>query len=245
MDILPAIDLRDGKVVRLEKGDYDRQTTYGADPQAVAEQFLLDGARWIHTVDLDAARSGELTNTDSIRAICAAAGRAGAKVQNGGGVRDRSRIDLLLDAGVDRVVIGSAAMKRWDWFEALLADDSLDTARLALGLDARDGFLAAEGWTEQLDLRAVDLARRVAGSGLGAIVYTDIARDGMLAGVNLSATAEIVAATDVPVVASGGVASLGDLRHCRAIGCGGVILGKAIYEGRIQLPDALAENRRS
>ncbi len=240
MDILPAIDLRNGHVVRLERGDYDRQTTYGEDPLAVARQFLADGARWIHAVDLDAARSGELTNTDALRSLCAAARSAGACVQNGGGVRGRDRIDLLLEAGVDRVVIGSAAMKRWDWFEGLLAEETLDNACLALGLDARDGFLAAEGWTEQLDLPAVDLARRVAGSGLGAIVYTDIARDGMLSGVNIEATAEIIAATDVPVVASGGVASLGDLRDCRAIGCGGAILGKALYEGRIQLPDALA-----
>lgn len=241
MDVLPAIDLRDGQVVRLERGDYDRQTTYDADPLAVAEGFLADGARWIHVVDLDAARSGELTNTHVLQGICDLAGRSGARVQNGGGIRDRQRIDRLLALGVSRVVIGSAAMKDWDWFVALLDDDSLPGEALALGLDAREGYLAAEGWTEQLDLRADDLAGRVRGSGLGAIVYTDIARDGMLTGINIEATARMVAATDVPVVASGGVASLDDVREARQIGCGGVILGKAMYEKRITLTEALAE----
>lgn len=243
MDVLPAIDIRDGKVVRLRQGDYDRQTTYADDPAAVAEEFLAAGARWIHVVDLDAARCGELTNTDALRAICQRAGRYGAKVQNGGGIRDTRRVHFLLDLGVGRLVIGSAALQQWDWFAGLLEDPALPKERLALGLDARRGRLAVQGWTEQLDLSAEEFARRVQGTGLGAIVYTDIARDGMLQGVNAEATAALIAATDVPVIASGGVASLEDVRRCREIGCGGVILGKALYEGCLTLSDALAAAR--
>jgi phosphoribosylformimino-5-aminoimidazole carboxamide ribotide isomerase len=238
MDILPAIDLRGGKVVRLQKGDYNRQTTYGDDPLAVARQFVGDGTSWIHVVDLDAARSGELTNTAFVRQIVRQVG-PDVRVQNGGGVRDTARVKDLLAAGVWRVVIGSAALKDWAWFESLLDEADIHNDRLALGLDARDGKVAAQGWTEQLDLDAEALARRVDGSGLGAIVYTDIARDGMLSGVNLPATQRIVQAGSVPVVASGGVCSLEDIRQCKQVGCDGVILGKALYEKRIDLPEAL------
>jgi phosphoribosylformimino-5-aminoimidazole carboxamide ribotide isomerase len=235
MDILPAIDLRDGKVVRLAKGDYDRQTTYGDDPGAVAREFVSAGAAWIHVVDLDAARSGELTNTDILAELCRQMALAGVRVQNGGGIRDRKRVEMLLALGVSRVVIGSAALKDWPWFSGLLEDDSIANESIALGLDARDGLLAAQGWTEQTDIAAVDLARRVCGSGLGAIVYTDIARDGMLTGVNIESTAQLIAATDVPVIASGGVKGIEDIRSCQAINCGGVIVGKALYEKKIDL----------
>ncbi|MBN1555668.1 MAG: 1-(5-phosphoribosyl)-5-[(5-phosphoribosylamino)methylideneamino]imidazole-4-carboxamide isomerase [Phycisphaerae bacterium] len=240
MDILPAIDLREGNVVRLLQGDYDRQTTYADDPAAMAQQFIDAGAKWIHVVDLDAARSGELTNTDALRAICAKASAAGVKVQNGGGIRDTDRVERLLELGVSRLVVGSAAMKHRDWFEGLLNDPAVPNEKLALGLDARDGKLAAEGWTEQLEQTAEEFAARVNGTGLGAIVYTDIARDGMLRGVNIEATKNLIRATDVPVIASGGVASLEDIRQCSRIGCEGVILGKALYEGKVNLAEALA-----
>lgn len=244
MDILPAIDLRDAKVVRLLQGDYDRQVTYGDDPAAVAEQFVAAGAGWIHVVDLDAARSGRLTNTDSVRAICdAVAGRA--KVECGGGVRDRDTIEKMRDVGVSRVVIGSAAMKNPAWFRELLADADLPNEGIALGLDARDGYLRAEGWTEKVDQTADAFARQVTGSGLGAIVYTDIARDGMLTGVNVEATRRVIDATDVPVVASGGVRSLEDVKACLDIGCAGMIVGKAYYEGRIDLVEACTLARES
>lgn len=236
MDILPAIDLRGGKVVRLTRGDYDCQTTYSQDPAAVARQFVAAGAAWIHMVDLDAAKSGLASNTAAIAAVRSA---VGAKIELGGGARTTEAIEAMLAMGANRVVVGSAAMKNWLWFEGLLADKNM-AGKLALGLDARDGLLAAHGWTEQTDLRAVDLARRVKGSGLGAIVYTDIARDGMLAGVNIDATAELVAATDVGVIASGGVSSLDDIRQCRQIGCAGAIIGKAWYEGKIDLAQAVA-----
>ncbi|HDY65075.1 MAG TPA: 1-(5-phosphoribosyl)-5-[(5-phosphoribosylamino)methylideneamino]imidazole-4-carboxamide isomerase [Phycisphaerae bacterium] len=239
MDVLPAIDLRGGKVVRLQQGNYDQQTTYADDPVAVAKGFIDTGTKWIHVVDLDAARTGRLINTESVREICQVASPAGVNVQNGGGIRDLQVIQTLLNAGISRLVIGSAALKNWGWFEQLLGGDEVDNERLALGLDARGGLVAAEGWTEQLDQLAVDLARRVSGSGLGAIVYTDIERDSMLTGVNVEATAELVAATDVPVVASGGLSSLDDIRQCHQIGCSGVILGKALYEGQVDLGDAL------
>ena len=240
MDVLPAIDLRGGKVVRLTQGDYAREKQYSDDPVAVAQSFIAAGATWIHVVDLDAARSGTLTNTDSVSAICKAARPAGVRVEVGGGLRTRGAMDSLLAVGASRLVIGSAAMKNWPWFESLLADASLPNSALALGLDARDGYLSAEGWTEQLELTAWDFAQRVNGSGLGAIIYTDIARDGMLTGPNFETTARLIGATDVPVVASGGVGVIDDVRRCRQIGCGGVIIGRAYYEGKLDLAAACA-----
>ena len=236
MYILPAIDLRGGKVVRLSQGDYDRQTTNHDDPAAVAEQFIEAGAKWIHVVDLDAARTGTPSNTAAVGAIVrAAAGRA--QVELGGGARTTETVETMLESGVARVVIGSAAMKNWPWFESLVGRADL-AGRLALGLDARGGKLAAQGWTEQLDTSAADLAARTRGWKLGAIVYTDIARDGMLEGVNIEATAEIVRATDAPVIASGGVSNLEDVRGCVGAGCAGAIIGRAWYEGKIDLAKA-------
>jgi len=248
VEILPAIDLLDGSVVRLERGDYEKVTTYSDDPAAVARRFAEAGARWVHVVDLDAARTGRPTNTgavadirralDTRRAACQ--GRAvDLRIQLGGGARDSASIDAMLDMRVDRVVVGSAALRDWEWFEGLLARDDL-AGRLALGLDARAGRLAVDGWTKELPATAVELSRRVKGAPLGAIVYTDIARDGMLTGVNVEATADVIAATDVAVIASGGVSSVDDVAVCRRIGCAGVIVGKAWYEGRLDLQEALA-----
>jgi len=236
MDILPAIDLRDGKVVRLAQGDYDRQTVYSDTPSDVARRFAAAGAEWIHIVDLDAARSGVLTNLDAILSIREA---VDCGLEVGGGARDDAAIGRLLSLGADRVVVGSAAVKRWAWFERLLIDRDL-AGKLALDLAARDGLLTLHGWTETSELRAVDLAARVKGSGLGAIVYTDVLRDGVLTGPNLDALASVIAATDVPVIASGGMSSLEDLTRCRALGCGGAIIGRAYYEGKIDIEQALA-----
>jgi len=236
MDVLPAIDLRGGKVVRLAQGDYDRQTTYADDPAEVARTFAAAGAKWIHVVDLDAARTGKPANTDAVRTVRDA---VDLRVELGGGIRDTQTVEAYQALGVSRLVIGSAAMKDWDWFRGLLDDEAFPNERLALGLDARGGQLQAEGWTEPVAQTPVALAARVAGSGLGAIVYTDIARDGMLTGVNLGTTREVIEATDVPVVASGGVAGVEDVRRCREIGCSGVIIGRAWYEGRIDLVEAL------
>jgi phosphoribosylformimino-5-aminoimidazole carboxamide ribotide isomerase len=236
MEILPAIDLCGGKVVRLAQGDYDRRTTYHDEPAAVARLFVQAGAKWIHVVDLDAARTGTPANAAAVRSVVRAVG-ADASIELGGGARDTAAVRRMLESGAARVVVGSAAMKDWAWFEALVARDDL-AGRLALGLDARDGRLAAHGWTEQLETSAADLAGRTRGWPLGTIVYTDIARDGMLSGVNLQATIEIIRATDVPVIASGGVSSLDDVRRCARIGCAGAIVGRAWYEGKIDLAEA-------
>lgn len=235
MDILPAIDLRDGKVVRLTRGDYDRQTTYSDDPAAVAAKFADAGATWIHVVDLDAARTGKPANTDAVQRIRQT---VDVDIELGGGARDEATVDAMLGLGVSRVVIGSAALKNWPWFEALCRRNDL-AGRIALGLDARGGKLALHGWTEQVHATPLELARRVSGWALGAIVYTDIARDGMLSGVNLPATADLIETTDVPVIASGGVASVEDVRNCHQIGCAGVIIGKAYYEGKVDLAEAI------
>lgn len=236
MEILPAIDLCGGRVVRLERGDYARRTTYGSDPAGVARTFVEAGVRWIHVVDLDAARTGRRANAGAVRAVLDA---VEARVQLGGGARDDAAVDAMLADGAARVVVGSAALNDWAWFERLVGRTDL-TGRVALGLDARDGLLAARGWTEQTHLAAADAAARVAGWPLGAIVYTDIARDGMLAGVNVAATQRVIAATDVPVIASGGVTTLDDVAACKRIGCAGAIIGRAWYEGKIDLAEALA-----
>lgn len=233
MQILPSIDLLEGQVVRLSQGDYQRKTVYSADPAEVARAFASAGAQWIHVVDLDAARTGLRTNQVAIAAIRAA---APVKLELGGGARDDASVQSMLDQGVDRVVVGSAALKDWAWFTRLV--ERTGPGRIALGLDARGGKLAAHGWTEQLELTAVDLAGRVRGWPLGAIIYTDIARDGLLGGVNLEATAQMIAATDVGVIASGGISSLDDLAACRQIGCAGAIVGRAYYEGRLDLAQA-------
>jgi len=235
MDILPAIDLRGGKVVRLSQGDYERQTTYSDDPAAVAAKFVAAGASWIHMVDLDAARTGTPSNLASVRAVRQA---VDVRIELGGGARDDAAIEQMLAMGVDRVVVGSAAMKDWAWFEQLAGRSEL-AGKIALGLDARGGQIAVNGWTQQVDASPIEIAERVKGWPLGAIIYTDIARDGMLSGVNLDATADLIAATDVPVIASGGVGNIEDISRCRQIGCGGVIVGRAYYEGKIDLKQAL------
>jgi phosphoribosylformimino-5-aminoimidazole carboxamide ribotide isomerase len=234
MEILPAIDLREGKVVRLQQGDYDLQTTYSADPVAIGRTIAEAGVGWIHVVDLDAARSGLGGNTAAVRSICKA---VGARVELGGGMRSEQAVRGMLDLGVERVIVGSAALADWRWFEDLVCRDDL-AGRVALGLDARGGALAVHGWTQQVDATAVEVASRTAGWPLAAIIHTDISRDGMMTGVNVAATAELIGVTDVPVIASGGVASPGHVLACKKIGCWGVIIGKAWYEGRIDLSEA-------
>lgn len=234
MKILPAIDIRGGKVVRLERGDYDLQTTYGDDPAATARVFADAGAEWIHIVDLDAARSGRPTNTEAIAAIRDA---VDIRLELGGGMRDELTLRSALDAGIDRVIVGSAALRDLHWFEQLVSADDL-SGRVVLGLDAREGMLAADGWTTQTECTALEVAHRASDWPLAGIVYTDIARDGMLSGVNIAATAELINVTNVPVIASGGVASLDHLLACKDIGCWGAIVGKAWYEGLIDLARA-------
>ena len=238
-DVIPAIDLRSGQVVRLKQGDYAQQTTYAADPRALAQHYADAGARWLHLVDLDGARSGQLDNLAVIRSIAA----DGMRVQAGGGVRDEVDLQRLFDAGVQRVVLGSVAIRNPELVAGWLGKYGAD--RLTLALDTRciDGrwILPSVGWTE-IGTRTLDeLAPWYAGRGARHLLCTDIDRDGMLAGFNLDLYRHL--ADSVPqlvVQASGGVRSLDDIRAAREAGAGGVILGRALLEGRFTIEDALA-----
>jgi len=203
---------------------------------ASAVELARCGARWIHVVDLDAARTGRRANGPAIRDIC---GAASASVQLGGGIRDDEAVDSALELGVQRVIVGSAAIRDWEWFERLLGRAEL-AGKVALSLDARAGKLAASGWTEQTAQTVEEVGTRARELPLAAVVYTDIARDGILAGPDLDTTARLIATTGLPVIASGGISSLQDVARCKQIGCAGVIIGRAYYEGRIDLTEALA-----
>ena len=231
-DLYPAIDLRGGRVVRLTQGDYASETVYGDDPVAVATAFADAGAPWVHVVDLDAARSGDPANRPVVGRIAAAL-RGRAKLQNGGGVRSVDDARQLAGAGVDRVVMGSAAVRRPD----LVAEVS-EVVAVAVGLDHRDGELATDGWTEGSGVQLTDALGRFPTAS--AFVITDITRDGMLTGPDTDGVAAAVAATRTPVIASGGVSSLDDIAALAAIpGLGGIITGKALYEGRFTIADAM------
>ncbi len=218
------------------RGDYDQQTTYGADPAGQAAQFADAGARWLHVVDLDGARDGTMHHLEQIGAICAADRQ---KVEVGGGIRSADTVDRLLGLGVERVVLGTAALNDWNWFESLASRPEYDR-RLVLGLDARKGRLAVSGWEQQLDATAEQIADRVRGWPLAAIVYTDIATDGTMQGPNLEAVERMTAATDVPIVASGGIGNLEHLRSLAGLPVAGVIVGRAIYERAFTVEDAIA-----
>lgn len=232
MNLYPAIDLLGGKVVRLRQGAYDDSTVYGDDPVAVAESFVAQGATWVHMVDLDAAKSAEPVNRPIIAAVAKALGGR-AQLQVGGGVRGTADAEALAAAGVNRVVMGSAAV----------ADPSLVSvvARIlpvAVGLDHRDGIAATHGWTESSGLRVEDLLSQFPDAA--AFVITDISRDGMLTGPDVDGLARAVASTNIPVVASGGVGTLSHIEELsRVVGLDGVIVGKAIYEGKLTVADAV------
>lgn len=233
--LFPAIDLRGGSVVRLTQGDYDRQTTYGDSPLVKAQVFEQAGSTWLHVVDLDGARSGEMEHLEHIRAICQ---QTNLKVEVGGGVRSEKAIDQLLGAGVERVIVGTAALRNWDWFTKLVHEDAY-RHRVVLGLDAKDGMAAVDGWEQTTDRSAIEIAKQVNGWPLSAIVYTDIAVDGMLTGPNVQATDEMAQSTDVPIVASGGVGTLDHLRELRKLDVQGAIIGKSLYENQFTINEAL------
>ena len=231
--LYPAIDLRAGRAVRLRQGDYGRETVYGDDPVAIAVGFADAGARWVHVVDLDAARDGDAANRPVVAAIASAlAGRA--MVQTGGGVRTLDDVTALAQAGVARVVMGSAAVRDPD-----LVARATEVLPVAVGLDHRDGEVAVHGWTEASGQQLFDLL--VCYPTAAAFVITDIARDGTLQGPDIDGLTEAVARTTVPVIASGGVATLDDLRRLQALsGLAGIITGKALYEGCFTVAEALA-----
>lgn len=238
MILYPAIDLKDGACVRLQRGEMDRATVFNDDPRAQARQFADAGCDWIHVVDLNGAFEGKPVNAEAVDAILAA---VDVPVQLGGGIRSLDIAADWLDRGVRRIVLGTVAVKdpnmvieacrRWP-------------DRVAVGIDARGGFVAVEGWAEQSTLSVSELASWFESAGVAAIVYTDIDRDGMMQGVNVEATAALAAETAIPVIASGGIASLDDLRELRARGnIAGAISGRALYDGRLEIGTALAELR--
>ena len=238
MLIIPAIDLKDGACVRLRQGRMDEATVFGNDPLAMATRWVEEGARRLHLVDLNGAFAGEPVNAAAVRAITGAFPEL--PVQIGGGIRSRDTAARYLDMGVRWVIIGTQAVKDPDFVAALCAEFP---GHVIVGIDARDGMVATEGWAEVSAVRAVDLAQRFREAGVSAIVYTDIARDGMLSGVNLDATRELAEQGGIPVIASGGVATLADVRALAAIeqtGICGAITGRAIYEGTLDLRAAQA-----
>jgi phosphoribosylformimino-5-aminoimidazole carboxamide ribotide isomerase len=236
MILYPAIDLKEGQCVRLVRGEMSQATIFNDDPAAQARRFVAAGCRHLHVVDLDGAVAGKPMNAAAVAAIIAV---AGVPVQLGGGIRERATIDAWLARGVARVILGTAAVANPDLVrEACRAYPG----RIVIGIDARDGRVAVEGWTKASARDALDLALAFEDAGVAAIVYTDIERDGALAGVNVEATAALARALSTPVIASGGVASLADLRALKARepdGISGVICGRALYDGRIDLAAAL------
>lgn len=231
MDLYPAIDLRGGRVVRLEQGDFARERDYGTDPLDVARQFVADGATWLHIVDLDAAK-GDGNNRNVVQRIAQQLGTS-IRIQTGGGVRSVEDAQQLADAGVSRVVMGSAAVR-----EPQLVDVVARVVDVAVGLDHRNGEVATDGWLQGSTLTLTDAITRYPAAT--AFVITDISRDGMLAGPDLDGLRNVASLTTTPVIASGGVAELTDLRELREVrGLAGVIVGKAIYEGRFSVREAL------
>ena len=234
MELWPAIDLRGGRCVRLLQGDYARETVFGDDPVAMARRYVAAGARRLHIVDLDGARDGGPTQAALVARMVQA---AGVPCQVGGGIRTLEAARDYLAAGLARVIIGSVAIERPDLLDTLA---ETFPQRVVLGLDARGGKVAVRGWVDTSPLTAIDVARRTAGLPLAALVYTDIATDGMLSGPNVPALREMLAATRHPVVASGGVATAADIEQVAATGCTGCIVGRALYEGAVTIPAALA-----
>lgn len=234
MILYPAIDLKDGQCVRLLKGEMDAATVFSDNPAAQARAFQDAGAQWVHLVDLNGAFAGEPVNGSAVEAILSA---LDVPAQLGGGIRDMATIEAWLTKGLARVILGTVAVENPD-----LVRDAAKAfpGRIAVGLDAREGRVATRGWAEETDIQVTDLARKFEDAGIAAIIYTDINRDGAMAGPNLPATEALARAVDVPVIASGGVSSMADLRALKATGViSGAISGRALYDGAIDLAEAL------
>lgn len=235
MILYPAIDLKDGNCVRLLRGEMEAATVFGTDPAAQARAFVDAGCRWLHLVDLNGAFAGHPVNAGAVEAILAA---VDVPVQLGGGIRDRATLEGWLEKGIARVILGTAAVRDPEFVrDAARAFPG----RVAVGIDARAGRVAVEGWAQATDLEATDLARRFEDAGVAALIYTDIDRDGAMEGPNVPATAALAHAVSIPVIASGGVSSIEDLRALKACGAplDGAISGRALYEGRIDLREAV------
>lgn len=232
MIIYPAIDLKDGQCVRLRHGDFDQLTVYNSDPGDQAIQFAKAGTKWIHCVDLDGAVAGKPVNTNAVKAILG----SGMKLQLGGGIRDMDTISAWLDQGVERVILGTIALKQP---ELVIEASKRFPGQIAVGADAKDGMIAAEGWLETSHISVLDLVRRFEDCGVAAVIFTDISRDGALEGVNHNATLALADAVSIPVIASGGVADMSDVKHLAKTSINGIIIGRAIYDGRLRLEEAI------
>lgn len=232
MQVIPAIDLRGGRCVRLQQGDYDRESVFGDDPAAIAEKWAGQGAGRIHLVDLDGAKIGKPVNVEAVREILA---RVVVPCQLGGGVRDEETVAAWLGAGIERVIVGTKALKDPDWFRRICA---AYPHRVVLGLDARDGLVATDGWLDVSSVEAAALAEQFDDLPMGGVVYTDISRDGMLQGPNLEATGALARRLKTPVIASGGVGTLEDIAHLAALPIAACIVGRALYDGRFRLDEA-------
>ncbi len=237
MLVIPAIDLMDGEAVRLEKGDFATKTVYARRPADKAEEFVRSGATLLHVVDLDGAKAGWPVNLDAVGAICRV---SGVEVELGGGLRTLVDIEKVFALGVRHVVLGTAAVERLGLVEEACRKFP---GRVRTGIDARNGEVKIAGWLEGTGLSAVEVAKRVKTAGVSLVEYTDVGRDGMFTGVDADGAARIQAEAGVEVVASGGVASLADVRACKAAGLAGVIVGKALYEGRLNLAEAIRVSR--
>lgn len=235
MQIFPAIDLRGGQVVRLYQGDYDQETVYAADPCAVARGFLAAGARYLHVVDLDGARDGTLANFETIAALVR---QGGLYIEVGGGIRTEERIRRYLDLGVSRCILGTIAVKDFAFTERMAKKYG---EHIAVGVDARDGFVAVSGWKELSAERGVDFCRRLRDAGVKTVIYTDISRDGAEAGTNLELYRELAEIEGLEITASGGISSIEELRELQTIGTKAAILGKALYTGRLDLKAVIEE----
>lgn len=231
MEIWPAIDLLGGKCVRLQQGDYNRETIFADDPSEMAEKWNAAGTKYLHLVDLDGAKDGSQVNGAVIQRIVQ---QTGLICQVGGGVRDEAAIKRLLSLGLNRVIVGTRALRDPEWFAEMA---NKYPKQLVLGIDARDGLVATDGWLETSTTPAVELAQKIAelSQSVAAIVYTDIARDGMLSGPNFEQLAEMQQATSIPVVASGGVTTIEDIERLKAMNTHAAIVGRAIYEGQLDL----------
>ena len=238
MYIIPAIDLRDGKCVRLIQGQYERQINYRDDPVEQAREFSDAGAEWLHIVDLDGAKLGRPVNTDTISAIVSS-GKLNIEV--GGGLRDEASIKQLLDIGVNRVIIGTKAVSDFEWFSEMARKFE---GRIVLGLDAKGSKVATHGWTQESSQTILQFAAEAARLPLAAIIYTDIAKDGMMAGPNFERTKALVQAVDIPVIASGGVNSIEDIRKLAEFNPEAAIVGRSLYEGTLNLADAIEAARQ-
>ena len=239
MQVWPAIDVRGGKCVRLRQGDYKQETVFDEDPVSVAARWVNQGAECLHLVDLDGARDGYAVNREVIRAIVES---TSVPCELGGGIRDADTVRDWLDVGLQRLVVGTRALQDVAWFRQMTDEFP---GHLVLGIDARDGQVATDGWLKTSDTSAVEFARQLCAEPIAAIVYTDISQDGMMAGPNIPAMAEMKAAVSCPVIASGGVTSAADVSRLAEVGMDGCIIGRSLYEGRLSIADALAAVRAS